>query len=67
MKALKQTLLDASKVGVEEDKSSCFGYETCHICQKEVITLKAKLNKALEPKVTFTINPSKFKKSLNVS
>ncbi|XP_050890376.1 uncharacterized protein LOC127095777 [Lathyrus oleraceus] len=67
MEALKEIMLDASKVDVEEDKSSWFNCETCHIWQKEVITLKSKLNKALEQKVTFVINPSKFKRSLNVS
>ncbi|XP_050895540.1 uncharacterized protein LOC127102179 [Lathyrus oleraceus] len=36
MEALKQTMLDASKVDVEEDKSSWFDCETCHIWQKEV-------------------------------
>lgn len=34
--------------------------------QKEVITLKVKLNKAFEPKVTFAIDPTKFKRTLNV-
>lgn len=34
--------------------------------KKEVITLKAKFNKALEPNITFAIDPTKFKRSLNV-
>ncbi|XP_050888687.1 uncharacterized protein LOC127093827 [Lathyrus oleraceus] len=67
MEALKQTKLDASKVDVEDEKPSWFGCETCHIWKKEVITLKAKLNQTLEQKVAFSINQTKFKRSLNVS
>ena len=63
IEALKKTMLEASKVDVKDEKSSWFGCETCHIWQKEVITLKVKLNKALELKVTFAINPTKFKRS----
>lgn len=66
METLKQTMLDATQVKVEDDKSSWFGCETCHIWQKEVITLKAKLTKALEPKVIFAIDPTKYKISLNI-
>ena len=32
--------------------------------QKEVNTLKHKLSKALEPKVTFVVDPTKFKRAL---
>lgn len=66
MEALKKIMLKASKIDVKDEKSSWFGCETCHILQKEVITLKPKFNKPLEPKVTFAINPTKFKKKLNV-
>ena len=59
-------MLEASKIDIEDEKYSWFGCETCHIWQKEIITLKSKWNKALEPKVTFAINPKKFKRSLNV-
>ncbi|XP_058766926.1 uncharacterized protein LOC131640543 [Vicia villosa] len=37
----------------------------CHIWQQEVKTLNAKLEKALQPKVTFAIDPTNFKKTLN--
>jgi hypothetical protein len=37
----------------------------CHIWQGEVKYLKAKLEKALQPKVAFAIDPNLFKKSLN--
>src|SRR3954466_5619860 len=47
MEALKQSMLDIQKNKVEEDPPSWFGYETCHIWQKEVRDLKAKLDKAL--------------------
>ncbi|XP_050919837.1 uncharacterized protein LOC127137416 [Lathyrus oleraceus] len=66
MEALKQTILDAPKFKIEDEKSSWFGCETCHIWEKEVITLKEKSTKALEPKVTFAIDSTKFNKSLNV-
>lgn len=39
----------------------------CHIWQGEVKSLKAKLEKALQPKVTFAVDPNLFKKSLNPS
>ncbi|XP_050889936.1 uncharacterized protein LOC127095266 [Lathyrus oleraceus] len=39
----------------------------CHIWKGEVKSLKAKLEKALQPKVTFVIDPNLFKKSLNPS
>lgn len=67
MESLKQSTLDASKVDVEEENSSWFGCENYNIWQKEVNTLKAKLNKTLEPNVTFSINPTKLKRYFNVS
>lgn len=67
METLKKIMLDASKVDVEQEKSSWFDCETYHILQKKVITLKTKLKKALEPKFTFVTNPTKFKRSLNMS
>lgn len=66
MEALKKTMLETTKVKIEDDKSSLFGFETCHIWKKKVITLKAKLTKALEPKFNFTIDSTKFKRSWNV-
>lgn len=66
MEALKKSMFDVSKVDVEEEKYSWFGCDTCHIWKKEVNTQKDKLNKALEPKVTFAINPTNFKRYLNV-
>lgn len=67
MEVIKQYMLDALKIDVEKEKHFWFGCETCHIWKKEVNTLKSRLNKALEPNVTFAINPTKFKRSLNVS
>ncbi|XP_058721912.1 uncharacterized protein LOC131593431 [Vicia villosa] len=63
MEALKQSMLDIQKDKVEIDPTSWFGCETCHIWQKEVRDLKAKLDKALQPKVTFAVDPNKFKRS----
>src|SRR3954471_22456778 len=63
MEALKQSMLDIQKDKIEEDPPSWFGCETCHIWQKEVRDLKAKLDKALQPKVTFAVGPNKFKRS----
>lgn len=51
----------------ESEEPSWFGCETCNIRQDEVNTLKAKLDKALQPNVTFSIDPSKFKWYLNPS
>lgn len=59
MEALKKVMLVASTVDVEEDNCSWFGCETCYIWKKEVNILKAKLNKDLEPKVTFINNLSR--------
>ena len=36
-----------------------------HIWQKEVKTLNVKLEKALQPKITYAVDPRIFKKSLN--
>ena len=47
MEALKQTMLEASKVDVEEEKSSWFVVKLVTFGKKDIITLKAKLNKAL--------------------
>lgn len=66
MEALKKTMLEAPKVNIEDEKSSWFCCETCHIWKKVVINIKAKLIKALEQKVTFVIDSTKFKRSLNV-
>ena len=60
-------MIDIQKDKNEDEKPSWFGCGTCHIWQKEVNTLKVKLDKALQPKVTFSIDPSKFKRSLNPS
>lgn len=60
-------MLDVKKDKIEDEKLSWFYCETDHIWQKEVNTLKAKLDKELEPKAIFPINSTKFKRSLNVS
>lgn len=67
MEALKQYMVDVQKDKNEDVEPSWFGCESCHIWKKEVNTLKDKLDKALHPKVTFAIDPSKFKRSLNPS
>ena len=46
-------MLEARKVKIGDDNFFLFGCEICHICQRKVITIKAKLTKALELKVTF--------------
>lgn len=60
MESLKQSMVDILKGKNEDEKPSWFGCETCHIWQKEVKTLKAKLDKALQPNVTFAIDTYKY-------
>ncbi|KAI5432937.1 hypothetical protein KIW84_020302 [Lathyrus oleraceus] len=67
MEALKKFMVYIQKDKNEDEEPSWFGCETCHIWKKEVNTLKDKLDKASQSKVTFSINPSKFKWSLNPS
>lgn len=66
MEALKKIMLEVPKINHEDEKSSWFDCETCHILKKEVNTLKIKLDKALEPKVTFSIDLRKFKRYLKI-
>lgn len=65
MEALKKTMLEAPKVKIEDNKSSWLVVKLVTFGEKKVITLKAKLTKALELKVTFT-DSTKFKRSLSV-
>ncbi|XP_050896206.1 uncharacterized protein LOC127102934 [Lathyrus oleraceus] len=67
MEALKKSMVDIQKDKNEDEEPSWFGCETCHIWQKKVNTLKYKLDKALQPKITFSIDLSKFKRPLNPS
>lgn len=65
MEALKQSMADILKDNNEDSKPSWFGCETCHIWQKEVNTLQVKLDKALQLKVTFALDTSKYKMPSN--
>ena len=65
LESLKASIAESSK---DIDINGCIKVrycEVCHIWQQEVNSLKAKLEKALQPKVTFTVDPRLFKKSLN--
>lgn len=53
-------MVDILKDKSENKEPSWFGYETWHIWQKEARALKAKLGKALQPKVIFDIDTSKY-------
>lgn len=55
MEALKQSIIDNLKIRMRMN-----GCETCRIWKKEVNTLQAKLDKTLQPKVTFAINTTKY-------
>ncbi|XP_050896755.1 uncharacterized mitochondrial protein AtMg00810-like [Lathyrus oleraceus] len=67
METLKKSMACIQKDNNENEEPSCFGCETCHIWKKEVNTLQAKLDKALQPKITLAIDPSNLKRSLNLS
>ena len=58
--------MESTKTSYEDLKSRMmnFGCDTCYIWQGEVRNLKAKLDKALEPKITFAIDKSNFRKSM---
>lgn len=60
MEALRKCMIDILKDNCDYNRSSCFGCETCYIWQKKLKDLKAKLNKALQPKVTFAIDTLKY-------
>ena len=65
LKSLKASIAESSK---DKDVRGCIPRrecEVCHIWQQEVRTLNAKLEKALQPKVTFAVDPRIFKKMLN--
>ena len=49
-------MVDILKDNSEDKIPSWFGYETCHIWKTEARTLKAKVDKALQPRVTFVID-----------
>lgn len=53
-------MVDIIKYKNKDDKPSWFDCETCRIWQKEAKTLKAKLDKSLQRKVTFAIGTSKY-------
>ena len=65
LKSLKAIIAESSK---DIDVNGCIETrycEVCHIWQQEVKTLNAKLEKALQPKITYAIDPRIFKKPLN--
>jgi hypothetical protein len=66
LEALKASIVESTKAGCEDLRSRMinFGCDTCYIWQSEVRNLKAKLNKALEPKITFAIDKSNFRTSM---
>jgi len=66
LEALKASIVESTKTSYEDLKSRMmnFGCDTCYIWQSEVRNLKAKLNKALEPKITFAIDKSNFRSSM---
>ena len=63
LEALKESIVENSKdIDGLVRVQNC---GVCHIWQGEVKSLKAKLEKALQPKVIFVVNPNLCKKSLN--
>src|SRR3954466_6863358 len=67
LETLKESMIKSIKDTSVVDKGPWFkwgGCETCHIWQKEVKTLKAKLDKASQPKITYAIDQLHFKNSM---
>jgi hypothetical protein len=66
LEALKASIVESTKAGCEDLRNTIINYgcDTCYIWQGEVRNLKAKLDKALEPKITFAIDKSNFRKSM---
>ena len=67
MEALKASIVEKINTNNKDNKLSWHdwdGCETSYIWQKEVKTLKAKLDKALQPKITFSIDRSNFRSSM---
>lgn len=60
MEALRQSMADILKDKNEDKRPQWFGCETCHIWKKEAITLKSKVDKVLQSKVTFVIDTLKY-------
>jgi hypothetical protein len=61
-------MIEVTKGKTEDDKGFWLrwsGCETCHIWKREVRTLQAKLDKALQPKVTIDIDQSHFRSNVN--
>jgi hypothetical protein len=68
LETLKKSMIEATKGKTEDNKGFWFrwyGCETCHIWQREIRTLQPKLDKALQPKVTFVIDQSHFRSNMN--
>ena len=67
LEALKASMVEKIKIDSKDDKFSWHdwaGRETCYIWQRELKNLKAKLDKALQPKITFSIDRSNFRSSM---
>ena len=60
-------MIDIQSDKNESEKPSRFGCESCHNWQKEINALQVKLDKTLQSKSVFSIDPSKYERSLNHS
>ena len=68
LEILKESMIKGIKSESKTNDSEWFkwaGCETCYIWQNEIRILKAKLNKALQPKVTFAVDRENFRNSMN--
>lgn len=60
MEALRKYIVDILKDKREDKRPPGFGCKTFHIWQKGARTLKAQMDKALQSKITFAIDTSKY-------
>ncbi|XP_050902822.1 uncharacterized protein LOC127115287 [Lathyrus oleraceus] len=67
LEVINLSMLDVQKDKIEDEKTSRFGCESCHYWQEEINVLQVKLDNALQPKISFSIYPSTFGRSLNHS
>ncbi|XP_050889423.1 uncharacterized protein LOC127094660 [Lathyrus oleraceus] len=65
LEAIKRSTIDIQSDNNEDEKPSKFGCESYHDWKKEINALQVKLDKVLQPKIAFTIDPSKYEGSLN--
>ncbi|XP_050916570.1 uncharacterized protein LOC127131697 [Lathyrus oleraceus] len=64
---IKRSMIDLQSDKNESEKPSRFGCGSCHNWKKEINALQVKLDKALQLKGVFVIDPSKYEISLNHS